>query len=254
MNKDVVVAMESQPLVEVSNLVGIDKVKTEFGGGKDLTIVYRPYNMGDFVSVAYNEDPGTQPGVIDDSFKLTITPRDGYTPDPKNFQFVYGGGSGTPADFDLVVTVEILEPTQAGKLFNADLFAKASIINIDNHDPNRDYGKFNLVEPDAASLSEIVTFFLRAINAQLDADIASNLYQGIMQATQNFQTPKVAAATFEAAAICLRNGAKKTTRSTDPSQSIPFPSQTQTQNTNTNTTSSSASKHPQKTPLINKTN
>lgn len=207
MGKDATVAMESPPLVEVSNLVGIDRVKTDLssGVGGNLLLTYKPYQLGDFEKVSYLEDPGTS-NPADDSFKLTITPRMGFVPDAKNFQFSFTGGAN--ANFDLLITVEILEPTQAGKLYDAQLFGQTQIINIDNHDPNKDYGKFNLVEPDAASISEIVTFFLRAINAQIDADIAGNLYQGIVQASQNFQNPKVAAATFEAAAICLRAGVK----------------------------------------------
>ncbi len=203
MGKDVTVAMETLPLVEVSNLVGIDKVRTELGG-KNLLITYKPYTLGDFEKVSYLEDPGISSSPTDDSFKLTITPRDGFSPDPKNFNFSYIGAS----NFDLVVCVDVLEPTQVGRLYDPQLFATAPIINIDNHDPNKDFGKFNLVEPDAASISEIVTFFLRAINAQIDVDIASNLYQGIIQATGNFQSEKVAAATFEASAICLRAGAR----------------------------------------------
>lgn len=202
MGKDVTIAMESQPLVEVANLVGVDQVKTTLAG-KNLLLTYKPYNLGDFEKVTYLEDQG-QAGTLDDAFKLTITPRDGFTPEPKNFNFSYTGAAA-----DLIFTVEVLEPTQLGGLYDANLMSATPIINIDNHDPNKDYGKFNLVEPDAASISEIVTFFLRAVNAQLDADIAGNLYQGIKAATQNFQAPKVAAATFEAAAICLRSGKPK---------------------------------------------
>lgn len=204
MGKDATVAMESQPLVEVANLVGINKVVSSFGG-KNLLVTYQPYNMGDFTSVRYLEEAG-QPGNLNESFKLTITPREGFVPDPKNFNFSYTGGAG--GSFDLIFTVDVLEPTQVGALYDANMFATIPVINIDNHDPNKDYGKFNLVEPDAASLSEIVTFFLRAVNATIDVDIANNLYQGITAATGNFQSDKVAAATFEAAAICLRAGAK----------------------------------------------
>lgn len=203
MGKDVVVAMESLPLVEVSNLVGIDQVKTTLSG-KNLQVTYKPYVLGDFEKVSYLENQGTM-GENNDSFSLTITPREGFSPDPKNFRFSYTGGTA-----DLIITIEVLEPPQLGALYDGQLFAGIPVINIDNHDPNKDYGKFNLVEPDAASISEIVTFFLRAINAQIDADIAGNLYQGIAQASQNFQSQKVAAATFEAAAICLRAGAKNT--------------------------------------------
>jgi nanoRNase/pAp phosphatase (c-di-AMP/oligoRNAs hydrolase) len=201
MGKDVTIAMDSQPLVEVSNLVGIDKVKTTLAG-KNLLITYRPYNLGDFEKVTYMEDQG-QAGTLDDVFKLTISPREGFVPDPKNFNFTFTGAAS-----DLIFTVDVLEPTALGSLYDPNLFASTPIINIDNHDPNKDYGRFNLVEPEAASISEIVTFFLRAVNAQLDPDISGNLYQGIVAATNNFQAPKVAAATFEASAICLRAGAK----------------------------------------------
>lgn len=202
MGKDVTVAMESQPLVEVANLVGIDKVRTGLDG-KNLVLTYQPAAVGDFTNVKYMDEQKSD-GTTSDSFKLAISTREGFTPDLSKFQFSFTGSG----NFDLVFTVEILEPSQAGTLYDPNLFANTPIINIDNHDPNRDYGKFNLVEPDAASISEIVTFFLRAVNAQLDGDIAGNLYQGIANATNNFQSEKVAAATFEAAAICLRSGAK----------------------------------------------
>lgn len=208
--KDTTIAMESQPLVEVANLVGIDQVKTTLSG-KNLLISYKPYQLGDFEKVSYLEDPGNTAGAGDDSFKLTITPRDGYVPDPKNFNFSFTG-----AATDLIFTIEVLQPTELGTIYDAQLFAGSPIINIDNHDPNKDYGRFNLVEPDAASISEIVTFFLRAINATLDPDIAGNLYQGIVAASSNFQSPKVAAATFEAAAICLRASKPKTAPQTQP--------------------------------------
>ncbi len=197
MGKDVTVAMESLPLVEVGNLVGVNNVKTTLAG-KNLLLTYQPYTLGDFEHVTYLEDQ-----THGDAFKMTITPREGFVPNPSNFKFTTVGGSA-----DLIFTIDVLEPSQLGALNDSNLLGACPIINIDNHDPNKDYGKFNLVEPDAASLSEIATFFLRAINGQIDTDIASNLYQGIVQATNHFQSERVAAATLEAAAICLRAGAK----------------------------------------------
>ena len=223
LGKDVTVAMESPALVEVANLVGIDQVKTSLSG-KNLTLTYKPYALGDFEKVSYLEDQG-QAGTLSESFKLTITPRDGLVPDPKNFTFSSSGASA-----DLIYTVDVLEPTQLGTLYDPSLFSTVPIVNIDNHDPNKDYGRFNLVEPEAASISEIVTFFLRAVNVQLDADIAGNLYQGIISASNKFQSPKVAAATFEAAAICLRSGVKPNVNpvnnaSPRPQQQIVSPTQ-----------------------------
>jgi nanoRNase/pAp phosphatase (c-di-AMP/oligoRNAs hydrolase) len=221
LGKDVIVAMESNPLVEVANLVGVQDVKTSLSG-KNLQIVYKPYNLGDFEKVTYMEDQG-QAGTLDDSFKLTITPRDGFVPDSRNFNFTF---TGTAAD--LIFTVDVLEPSQLGRLYDAGLISTTPIINLDNHDPNKDYGKFNLVEPDAASICEIVTFFLRAVNVQFDADISGNLYQGIVAATNNFQSPRVAAATLEAAAICLRNKPKPATTQPISAQPIQQPITPQT--------------------------
>lgn len=201
MGKEVSVVMEEGPLVEVANLVGIDKVKNTLPG-KNLMLTYKPYNLGDFEKVTALENPAPDSSG-QDSFTMTVISNPGVIPDPKNFTFSY---VGTLAD--LVITIDVLEPAGVGTLFDSNLFSTAPVINIDNHDPNKDYGKFNLVEPDAASISEIVTFFLRAVNVQLDSDIVHNLYEGIKSATNNFQGPKVAAATFEAAAICIRAGAK----------------------------------------------
>lgn len=196
MGKNVVVAMEATPLVEISSLVGVDQVKTALSG-KNLLITYSPYQLGDIEQVSYLEDE-----TGGSSFKLTLTPRDGLKLDPTNFTY-----SNTGADADLIFTVDVVQPQDLGKLYNPDVFAKAQIINIDNHDENKDYGRFNLVEPNAATVSEITTFFLRAINAQLDADTSNNLYQGLVSGSNHFQSPKTGAATFEASAICLRSGA-----------------------------------------------
>ena len=213
MGKMVTIAMESQPLVEVANLVGIDKVQTTLGG-KNLMLTYKPYNEGDFQKILYPGSEGNEAAAGE--FKLVIVPREGFVPTPGNFSFIPVGGSA-----DLIITVEVLEPSQLGKLYDPNVFASAPIINLDNHDPNKDYGKFNLVEPDAASVSEITTFFLRAVNAQLDQDMAGNLYQGLISATSNFSTPKMGAATFEAAAICIRAGAKKSEPQTVSQNPVP---------------------------------
>jgi len=197
MGKDVSVAIESGPLVEVSNLVGVERVRNSFDG-KNLVLTYSPYQLGDIETVSYLED---ESGVS--SFKLTLVPREGLKLDSKNFSFGSTGGTA-----DLIFTVEVVQPQDLGAIYDPAVFSKAQIINIDNHDENKDYGRFNLVEPNAATVSEITTFFLRAINAQIDLDIANNLYSGLMQGSDHFQSAKVGAATFEAAAICVRAGAK----------------------------------------------
>jgi len=55
LGKDVTVAMESPPLVEVSNLVGIQNVKTSLSG-KNLLVTYKPYNSKKY----YNQGKSAQ--------------------------------------------------------------------------------------------------------------------------------------------------------------------------------------------------
>src|SRR6266550_8489087 len=57
--KNVVIASPTDPIVEISNLVGIDKVKKSLGvEGGDLTISF-PYREGEVEKVSYNIDEHT---------------------------------------------------------------------------------------------------------------------------------------------------------------------------------------------------
>lgn len=55
---------------------------------------------------------------------------------------------------------------------------------------------------ESASLSEIIFWILRKLELPMDADCASNLFQGMEFATR-FAPPQATVSTFEAAAICL---------------------------------------------------
>ena len=197
--KEVTVAMESEPTVEQASLVGINKIQTTLAPqkavGGNLVISISNYSAGDVDKVSCAED------LEKGKFNLTLIPKAGATLNPANVTANSGGVA--IGDFDLIYTVELTIPDQAGSLYDATIFSKAQIINLDNHDENKDYGKFNLVEPEAASVSEIATFYLRALGVQLDADIAGNLLKGLNGATNNF-SGKVTPATHEASAICLR--------------------------------------------------
>ena len=225
--KDAVVAMESEPLVEIADLVGINKVQTQLGGS-NIVVTLSNYNTGEVERVSATED------LEGGKFNVTLVPKSGVVLDAKNVSLSSSGGS-----FDLIYTVEVTAPENLGKLYDPNLFSGTQVINIDNHDENKDYGRFNLVEPDAASISEITTFFLRAIGIQMDEDIAGNLSRGLRAATNNFTSEKINPATFEAAAICLRVKQKpqpqvpkpktgqQPEQSEQPQQSMPQNNQTQ---------------------------
>lgn len=197
--KRVNIVSTSPMLVEFNQLVGVDKVGSNLSNGGRNLIVSFPYQEGSIEKVSYN--------IENDTFNLVIEPREGYplvTPDKLSYSF--GGGS-----YDLVIVVDADSLNDLGEIYsqNQNLFSQKQVINIDNSPSNQRYGKINLIDPNLATISEMVTNFLSAWGLRMDPDIATNLLAGITVGSANFTSPTSTVATFEAAAICMRNGARK---------------------------------------------
>ena len=67
----------------------------------------------------------------------------------------------------------------------------------------------NLIDSTAASLAEQIVNLIARLRLPVDGDIGSNLLLGIEKATANFASGKVGSTTFEAAAFCLKMGARR---------------------------------------------
>ncbi|MBU4099385.1 hypothetical protein KJ980_07085, partial [Patescibacteria group bacterium] len=57
-NKKVTIVCPTQPIVELSNLVGIDKVATRLEGGEGDLVVSFPYVEGEVEKVSYTLESG----------------------------------------------------------------------------------------------------------------------------------------------------------------------------------------------------
>lgn len=200
LGKQVSIICPSAMTVEYSHLVGVDKITSELAKsfGKNLVISF-PYQEGSIEKVSYN--------IENDTFNLVIEPREGFpqiTQDAVNY--AYGNG-----DTDLIIVIDSPRLTDLDHIYqnNQSLFNAKNIINIDSHNQNTNYGRVNAVDITASSTSEIVLSFLSGLGYKIDPDTASNLLLGLSSGSANFTSQKTTAATFEAAAICLRNGAKK---------------------------------------------
>ena len=64
---------------------------------------------------------------------------------------------------------------------------KTRILNIDHHESNSCFGDVNLVDREACATSEIVFGLGRALRVRVDADMATQLYTGIMFDTGRFR-------------------------------------------------------------------
>jgi len=186
--------------VKQYDLTAVDKVKTSLGG-RNLVISF-PYDEGSIEKVSYTEEVGRLNIVIEPTDKELKFTKD-------DIRFNSGG-----SDIDVVFTVGLSKPEDAGRLFTdqAALFNQASLINIDNNEKNSLFGKVNISNPKLPTVSEIVVLVLKNLNVAMDKDIATNLYRGLQHGTKDFASDKVSALTFEAAALTMRSGAVRSER------------------------------------------
>jgi|GEM_PF-485542 len=182
-----------------SDLVGADKIKTDLQSGGDNLVVSFPYEEGAIDKVDYN--------IQGEQFNLVIVPREGHSKlRPDDIQFSYTG-----AKIDFIITIDAPNLNALGEIYkkNQRQFESATIINIDRHLINNSYGMINLVSKSSSSTSELVYKLIQALKVEIDTDIATNLHNGIVAATNNFTAYSVNADTFEAVAALLRAGAVK---------------------------------------------
>jgi len=193
------VACPTPSTVEFANLFAIDKVSQTLGSRN--FIISLDYVEGSIDKVSYN--------ISGDKFNLVIEPRPG-TPPFSPEKVHYSSSTIMP---DLIFVLGTADFEQLGKFYKdeKDLYSKVPVVNIDYHHDNTYFGKINLVDTEASSVSEIVSFFLRDLGFSLTQEVATNLLAGIDSATKNFSPSLASASAFEAAAFCLKAGGKRET-------------------------------------------
>lgn len=181
------------------NLSGVDKIQKNLGAGGNNLVVSFPYTDGSIDKVTYN--------IEGNYFNLLIQPREGLAKlDPSSVKYSYTG-----AKVGAIITIDTPTLNSLGDLYfsNQNQFQGKDIINIDRHLTNANFGTINLVEKQSSSTSEIIFKLLQNLNIEIDKDMATNLFAGIMAATNNFTAYSVNADTFEASAQLLKLGAIK---------------------------------------------
>lgn len=193
--KKVTVVSPTQVTVNLANLVGINQIKQEIGG-QDLVISF-DYLQDSIEKVSYN--------IEDNKFNLVVQTKGGFSPlDPKSVNFSHTGAQG-----EVVFVLGAKSLNDLGEIYqkNQKLFDESLLVAIDNQVNNNQFGKVNLVD-ESVLVTEMVTKLIQALRLPVNTDIANNLFLGLKRGTGNFTKPKVTAGTFEAAAFCLKSGAK----------------------------------------------
>lgn len=200
LNKDknnTYIASATPPIVELSSLVGIDRVKTTLGAEGDLIVSF-PYKEGEIEKVSYTLEEGY----------LNIVVKAGL----RGLQFSesdvsYKRGKTLPSLLFVIGTPRL---SDLGNLYDVEGLKDAVVVNIDNKRENQGFGDVVLVSNEFSSVSEQVATILQSLNLEIDIDVAQNLLSGILVATNNFQNPSTTPTAFEVSAFLMKKGAVRT--------------------------------------------
>jgi hypothetical protein len=103
----------------------------------------------------------------------------------------------------------VTNPADAMQLFIQD--PAVTVVNIDNKETNPRYGALAIVDAKWSSVSEQVADFVTLLEPQVevDPDSAQNLLNGILFATNDFQSLNTSYLAFEVAGILMKKGATR---------------------------------------------
>ena len=109
-------------------------------------------------------------------------------------------------DIDLLISVDCASEERIGNAYELRKEAK-KMINIDHHISNTKYADINYVE-DSPSTAEIIYKLIELFDVELDKEIATFLYLGIINDTGNFTHSNVIAETFLIASKLMKQNIK----------------------------------------------
>ena len=196
-----------------SHLFGIDQVKNNIGN-QNLIISF-DYQEDSAEHVSYDIDESTK------RFNLRIKPKPGAKPlDTSTIAYSYTGAN---ADLVFIFGVNSLE--ELGRLYSEEkeFLDSAKIVSLSLIATPSSFASVNLHTNKATCLSETITFLLKNTGINPTADAATNLYNQIFSSSNQFNSPKVTADTFELIAFLLRSGAHRSTRPQPQPQPQPQP-------------------------------
>jgi nanoRNase/pAp phosphatase (c-di-AMP/oligoRNAs hydrolase) len=116
--------------------------------------------------------------------------------------------------YDLLVIVDTADLALLGSLYgeHIDLFSEVPILNIDHHISNTGFGQLQLIDPTAASATEVLYNWFTQVPAfreKITPDMATLMLTGLITDTRSFQNPNTTPRSLEVAAELLERGARQ---------------------------------------------
>lgn len=111
------------------------------------------------------------------------------------------------AEYDLLIALDASDRTRLA-MSEEDFNKAKKVIMLDHHQLSNPYGDFRYINDLKSSASEIAYLFIKSLEVDLDENIATLLYTGIMTDTGSFNYSNANSDTFRVVADLLDNGAK----------------------------------------------
>jgi phosphoesterase RecJ-like protein len=198
-----------------------DEVVRNLGEARDVVIATHVNPDGDAIgstlaaSLALRKrGDRTWPTWGDDSFTV-----------PFNYAFLPGTDHLVrPNEVPPTATMLALDCGSIDRLGCLEETARATdcLINVDHHAGNHNFGDLNVVVTTASSTAELVTYLIKDIGIEFDADIATCLYTGIVTDTGRFQYGNSSPAILRLAAELLSYGVPSVKVAQEVFESSPF--------------------------------
>lgn len=110
-------------------------------------------------------------------------------------------------EYDLLIALDSSDYTRLA--MSEDDYKRAKkVIMLDHHQVSRPYGDFRYINDKKSSASEIAFLFIKYLGIELDKEIATLLYTGIMTDTGSFNYSNANSDTFRVVAELLDSGAE----------------------------------------------
>ena len=144
---------------------------------------------------------------------------------PFSYRFLPGTDALVPpTDVSDNATFLALDCGSADRLGDLEDLARRSptLINVDHHPGNENFGTLNVVVTTASSTAELAAFLLKDLGVKLDKDIATCLYTGVVTDTGRFQYSNSTPDTLRFAADLLAHGVEAPSIAAEVFESSPF--------------------------------
>ncbi len=106
-----------------------------------------------------------------------------------------------------IIYLDCSDDKRVGEAIAASVDNTVTTFNIDHHATNDDFADYNWVDPHAAATAEMVLLLLNTMEVNIDADIATALYSGLVMDTGRFMYQSTSERTLMTASQLLNAGA-----------------------------------------------